>query len=79
MLFRLFIKVAHLPFHQCQVLSTRVYRGSPLASDGASPDAGCGARCGVSVVALGGTAVLESGAAWEMESCWAGEGSPGGE
>lgn len=57
---------------QPQVLSTRVYRGGAPAADAAgAPDAGCGGGCGVSVVALGGTAVLESGAAWEMEGCWA--------
>lgn len=54
-----------------QVLSTRVYRGGAPAADAAgAPDAGCSGGCGLSVVALGGAAVLESGAAWEMESCW---------
>ena len=52
--------------HNCQVLSTRVYRGSPPAGATAA---------GLTIVALGGTAVLESGAAWEMDGCWAaGEG-----
>lgn len=41
-----------------QVLSTRVYRGRPARGSG------------LSVVSLGGAAVLESGAAWEMSGCW---------
>lgn len=28
--------------------------------------------CGLAVVALGGAALLESAAAWEMGSCWEG-------
>ena len=58
-----------------QVLSTRVYRGAPPA-DGGSP---AGAACsGVFLAALGGAAVLESGEAWELRSCWAEDEPEGG-
>lgn len=52
------------PLPAWQVLSTRVYRGALPAGSTAA---------GLSIVALGGTAVLESGAAWEMDGCWAAE------
>jgi hypothetical protein len=62
-----------------------VYRGSPPeagrdpAADAADVAAAVGsAACGVSVVALGGAALLECGAAWEMDSCWE-EGEEGEE
>ncbi|PSC75140.1 Arabinanase levansucrase invertase [Micractinium conductrix] len=78
-----------------EVLSTRVYRGTPPGSTGAAslaasleaaavegapaaaaePAAAAAAAsgCGIGIIALGGTALLESGAAWEMCSCWVGE------
>ncbi|KAL4419945.1 hypothetical protein ABPG75_007043 [Micractinium tetrahymenae] len=74
-----------------EVLSTRVYRGSPPTSAGtakaeaaavegpaaaAEPVAAAAAEasgCAIAVVALGGAALLESAAAWEMCSCWDGE------
>lgn len=84
-----------LPPAHWQVLSTRVYRGTPPGSTGAAslaasleaaavegapaaaaePAAAAAAAsgCGIGIIALGGTALLESGAAWEMCSCWVGE------
>jgi hypothetical protein len=46
-----------------------VYRGAPPG--GAAPTAApVPSSSGVCVVALGGTAALVSGAAWELRSCW---------
>lgn len=51
-----------------QVLSTRVYRGTAPISDGSCSAAA--SHSTVWVAAVGGTAKLESGEAWELRSCW---------
>jgi hypothetical protein len=51
-----------------QVLSTRVYRGTAPISDGSCSAAA--SHSTVWVAAVGGTAKLESGEAWELCSCW---------
>ncbi|KAI3425312.1 hypothetical protein D9Q98_009077 [Chlorella vulgaris] len=51
-----------------EVLSTRVYRGTAPISDGSCSAAA--SHSTVWVAAVGGTAKLESGEAWELRSCW---------
>lgn len=47
--------------------------GPAAAAEPAASAAAAASGCGIAVVALGGTALLESAAAWEMGSCWEGE------